>query len=50
MSTILQFLDLVSDFIANVLNYDIIPGVKLFTVLFYNLLLLVVFTSFTRKG
>lgn len=50
MSTIIQFLNMVSDFFANVMNFDIIPGVSLFTVLFYNMLLVVVFTAYSRKG
>lgn len=50
MSTILTFLGYISEFFEKVFSLDIIPGVTLFTVLFYNLLIVVVFTAFTRRG
>ena len=50
MSTILSFLEIVSDFFTKIFEYDILPGVSLFTVLLYNLLIVVVFTAFARRG
>lgn len=50
MSTILNFLEIVSDFFTKIFEYDILPGVSLFTVLLYNLLIVVVFTAFARRG
>lgn len=49
MSTIMQFLQALSDFLTKITSYDIIPGVTLFTFLFYNLLIVVVFTAYTRR-
>lgn len=50
MSVALQFLQAVSDFLTKVLSYDVIPGISLFVVLIYNLLLSVVFTVCTRRS
>lgn len=50
VSTILSFLEIVSDFFTKIFEYDILPGVSLFTVLLYNLLIVVVFTAFARRG
>lgn len=50
MQIIFQFLGGISDFLNTVLSFDILPGITLFTVLFYDLLLLVVVTSLTRRG
>lgn len=49
MQIIFQFLTGISDFFATVFSFDVIPGVTLFTILFYNLLLIVVFTALTRR-
>lgn len=49
METVFGFLNAISDFINKVLAFDILPGISLFTVLFYNLLLVVVVTTLTRR-
>lgn len=45
----LEFLELVNDFLIKVFAYNVLPGISLFTVLFYNLILVLTFTVFTRK-
>lgn len=50
MSTVIQFLNAISDFLSKIMQYDIIPGISLFTFLLYNFLLVVVFTVFTRRS
>lgn len=49
MSTVIQFLQAVSDFLKQVMGFDILPGVQLFTVLFYNLLFVVFISVLTQR-
>lgn len=50
MSTILQFLNLLSDFFTTIFSYHVIPGISLFTVLIYNFGLVVFFNAYVRRG
>lgn len=49
MNTIIQFLNLCSDFFTTIGSYHVIPGVSLFTVLFYNFALVVFFNVYVRR-
>lgn len=49
MQTALDFLEIAVEFISMVLKYQVIPGITIWTVLFYNLLLVVFVTAFTRR-
>lgn len=50
MSAIFQFLEGISNFFSAILNFDVMPGVTGFTVLFYHMLLIVFVSAFTRKS
>lgn len=49
MEAALDFLEISVDFISMVLKYQVVSGITLWTVLFYNLLLVVFVTAFTRR-
>lgn len=49
MQISLEFLQMVMHFINNCFSLQILSGVTLGTILFYNLMLLVIFTSFARR-
>lgn len=49
MQHCLDFLKISVDFLYTVMKFQIIPGITIWTVLFYNLLLIVIFTAFTRR-
>lgn len=49
MSTVIQFLQAVSDFLSRIMAFDIIPGISMFTVLFYNLLFVVFISVITNR-
>lgn len=50
MQTVFQFLGGLSDFLNTVLSFDVLPGITLFTVFFYDLLFVCVVTALTRRG
>lgn len=49
MQNCLDFLKTSVDFMYTVMNFQIIPGITIWTVFFYNLLLIVIYTAFTRR-
>lgn len=49
MQTCLDFLEISVEFVAMVMRFQIIPGVTIWTMLLYNLLLVVFVTAFTRR-
>lgn len=49
MQTCLNFLKYVMEFINNCLQLQPIAGITLRTILFYNLILIVMYTSFARR-
>lgn len=50
METCLNFLEEVINCIYNITLFEIIPGITIWTVLFYSLLATALFTAYTRKG
>ena len=50
MNTVFQFLAGLSDFVAQIFEYDVLPGISLFSFLFYNFALVVVVTGLIRRG
>lgn len=50
METCMQFLEGVIDTIYTCTQFQIIPGITIFTVLFYTLLGAAIWTSFLRRG
>lgn len=49
MQTCLDFLQMSVGFLSDVMKFQIIPGITISTVLFYNLMLIVFVTAFTRR-
>lgn len=49
MEVSMEFLEMVMDFIQRCFSLQILTGVTLGTILFYNLMLVVIFTAFARR-
>lgn len=50
MNTCLEFLEEVIDTIYSITLFEIIPGISIWTMLFYSLLAAAMFTVFTRRS
>lgn len=49
MQICLDFLKMSVEFLSDVMKFKVIPGITIETVLFYNLMLIVFVTAFTRR-
>lgn len=49
LTAVYEFLDALSDFFAQIFECYVLPGVSLFTILFYNMLFVILCTVLMRR-